>query len=76
MSKIKEIRNDISYLESLVNYLVVQLASKNVKAILDPNLTIDSFETDTLILARDTIQNYLDKRVEDDQRPPKKSIDS
>lgn len=47
MSKIKEIRNDISYLESLVNYLVVQLASKNVKAILDPNLTIDSFDTDT-----------------------------
>lgn len=74
MSKIKEIRNDMSYLESLANYLMLQLASKDVKPIIDPKLTIDTFDIETLSLARDTIQQYLEKKVENDQEPPKKSV--
>lgn len=72
MNSLQEIRNDIDYLQSLANYLMLQLAYKGEKAIMDPNY---QFDTETLSRARDTIQNYLDKTVEDENAPQKKSTD-
>lgn len=72
MSEIEKLRNKMGYLESLANYLMLQLAAKDVKPIIDPNQT---FDTDTLSLARDTIINYLESTVEDENGPPKKSIE-
>lgn len=72
MNSLQEIRNDIDYLQSLANYLMLQLAYKDEKAIMDPYYQPD---TETLSRARDTIQNYLDKTVEDENAPQKKSTD-
>ena len=73
MNSFQEIRNEIDYLQSLANYLMLQLAEKGEIANVDPN---HSFDIETLSRARDTIQEYLEKTVEDEKAPEGKSVDT
>ena len=75
MESFGDIRSEISYLESLSNYLMIQLAERGEKAIVDPN---HRFDIETLSRARDTISKYLESNPDpsnDENAPPKKSVD-
>ena len=55
-SSIDSIRTEVDYLESLTNYLILQLMEKGVT----PNLSVGSdFPTQIVLNSINTIDNYL-----------------
>lgn len=66
------LRSEIDYLQSLANYLMIQIVSKGKIPELDPKIR---FDNQTLQSAIDTINNYINQKPEhDEMAPPDKLI--